>query len=422
MKRIFFHLYLFLNLSIVFAQQQSDFIIAKVGREIIMYSDLTQQIAQMKSSHAWDERITERDLLNDMIYSKLIIQKARELNIKVDERRIQNAVETQINNVKAQFSTEEEFFRQLRAAGLLPSDLRHMYEEMFTEQYLRDHLIQSEIRNKIKIFEPDLINYYHTVQDSLPQKDESYELAVIMRIPGPSAATIQEIQAKLTLIQNRLQAGEDFALLAREFSECPSAPQGGDLGFFGRGIMVKEFEEAAFKLDVGDISPIVRTQFGYHIIKVTAKKETEIQASHILILFNESEEDVTRERLFTEELHERLVNGENFGDLAREYSQDSDTNTNQGIMGIFTRQEFPHFFISDLENLSVGSVSSVLENQQIFYIFKINQVYPPRSFEYWEIKEQLEEMLTNQKQKELFDEWVEDLKKEIYIQIYEDKI
>jgi len=422
MKKIITLLVLSLYVLNVFAAERIDFIVAKVGRDVILFSDLMKQINQMRSARMWDENMTEMLVLTSMVENKLIVQKARELNIRIDERRIQSSADAQIEHIRASFASEEEFFRELRNAGLLLSDLRNYYIDQMTEQFLRDRLIQTEIRSRINITDADLLRFYNEEKYTFPLRDESFEIAMILRIPAPSEETNVEVREKITAIRNRLRREDDFAVLAQQFSDCPSGQAGGDLGFFGRGTMVEEFENAAFNLEINQISEITKTQFGYHLIKVTDRRGNEVRASHILVMLSESESDIERERRFMSELTNRLAGGECFATLATLYSHDEDSKNNDGIISNLTRAEFPHFFAPTLNNLEIGQISSVLEHQNMFYIFKINQAFPPRLLEFAEIREQLRELLTVRKQVELYEQWVEDLQNEIFVRVYEERL
>ena len=318
MKKIIIMILLVFAIFSMHAAETVDFIVAKVGRDIILFSDLIRQIHQMRGTRVWTDEMTPEMVLHSMVENKLIVQKARELNIRVDERRINNSVENQMNQVRESFRSEEEFHRELRNAGMIQSDLRRFYEEMLTEQFLRERLIETEIRRRININDADVLEFYREEYALLPTRGESFEVAMILRIPAPSDETDREARERIVAIQNRLNRGDSFEQLAIDFSECPSSQAGGNLGSFSRGMMVQEFEETAFELEVNEISDIVKTEFGYHLIKVTDKNDEEVSARHILIMVNESPVDVDRERDFIHELADRINEGESFAEIATE--------------------------------------------------------------------------------------------------------
>jgi parvulin-like peptidyl-prolyl isomerase len=357
-----------------------------------------------------------------MIDNRLIVQKAKELSIKVDERRIKSSAENQINQIRSQYPSPRDFNRALREQGLTITDLQKYYETFLTEQQLIERLIQSEIRSKINLTDSDLIEFYYEHNENIPMKPESYELAAIIRKPTSSSETEADARKRINDIKNRLQRGESFQRLARELSECPSASSGGDLGYFTRGMMVEEFEEVAFRIGINEISDVVRTQFGYHLILVTDKREDEVKANHILIMVNITQDDIEREREMMNMLYSRLENGQDFKEMATEFSHDEKSNIKGGVLGILTHQEYPVAFADRLVSMEVGEFSSVMENAGSFYIFKIISSHPPRPYDFNEIKERINDVMVSRKQTELYAKWMEDLKKEIYVEINTERL
>jgi len=404
------------------ATQQVDFIVAKIGREVLLYSDVQRQKLQLQSAKMWSDQITDDMLLTDMVESEMIVQKARELNIRIDERQIKASAEQQITQIQSQFPSTRDFYRELRAAGLTVPELRKHYEDQLTNQQLKERLIQSEIKSKINITDSDIYNYFNSEEAQIPLKDESYEVAMIMRIPRASSETDRLAHNKINEVRSRLQKGEDFSRLARQYSEDGSASGGGDLGYFTRGQMVKEFEDVAFNTGINEVSGIIKTQFGYHIIRVTDKTEDQVRASHILVLVKETEDDVNRERALMQNLHQRLQNGEDFGNLAAEFSHDTDSQKNNGVIGILTKKEFPQWFSDNLQGLNVEETSEVLEYQNMFYIFKLNTAFPPRPLEFEEIREALRAELNRRRQMELYEQWMADMKKEMFVVMYSERL
>jgi len=421
-QRFLLLLVIFIYSFCLHSAQQVDFIVAKVGREVILFSDLSKQILQIQNAKVWSDKMTPELILADMVENKMIVQKARELNVRVDERSIKSIAETQLSQVQSQFPTMGDFVRELRAAGLTVSELRKFYEDTFTEQQLKDRLLQTEIRNKINISDSDAYDFFYANRDKIPLQDETYELAMILRIPRVSSETDRLARQKINDIRNKLQRGENFATLAKTYSDCPSAPYGGDLGYFTAGQMVKEFEEEAFKIGINEISGIVKTEFGYHIIMVTDKNQDEVRASHILIQVSETAEDREREQNLMAELYERLQNGEDFAELATEYSQDEESQKNNGVIGVMPKTDYPVWFTEVLSELQVGDISEVLEHQNMYYIFKVNKSFAPRAMEFDEIKDVIRTQLAQVKYMELLETWIEDLRKELFVQVFNDRL
>lgn len=400
---------------------QSDYIIAKAGKDIIMKSDLNKQILQMKNAQIWNETATARLVLEDMIEAKIIVVKARELGLKPDELKIKNIVEKQINSIKSQFPDEESFFAELRKANLTLSDLKKYYEDMLTDQQLKEQLISSQIKKKANVTEVDVKNYFEQNRDEILKDNKLYNISIILRNVKASQHTKDLAYQKIQDVKAKLKKGKKFEELAKQYSDCPSGQNGGDLGYFSKGQMVKSFEEAAFKLRIGEVSDIVQTEFGYHLIKLEEIKDKEIRARHILAKTDPVEADIASEHEFTLGLYNKLLKGDDFGVLAKEFSEDDSTKVNNGLMGTFTSSEFPELFAEKLVALPDSSISEVIQNENTFYIFKKQKV-DNKNVSFDEYKDKIFQYLVNKKQTELYNNWIDSVKKEFFIKIYEDKL
>ena len=394
-----------------------DNIIAKVGREIILKSDLEKRMQQLNASGMVMDDITQFDILNDMIESKLIIQKAKEEDYEIDEQMIKEMAENQIKQVASQFPSEIEFKKELRNADLSVPDLKDYYIEMMTEEQLKTQIIRINIQSKIHITEGEVEEYYQENLIDIPNRPEMYQAGMIVRFIKAGDDTKNKVLVEINKIRDKLNEGEDFAELAQEFSDGPSATNGGNLGFFGKGMMVKSFEDAAFALMPGEISEVIETQFGYHIIKVLDKKGNEVNASHILKIVEATEEDVQANIQLMESVLQKLAKGENFTELAKTYSDDEESAVNGGIIGEFTKDTYPEMFNKYFENLEVGENTELIREQDNFYIFSILNKIPEREYKYTEIFDKLKEMVTSQKEIELYENWIKELMQETYVEI-----
>ena len=394
-----------------------DKIIAKVGREIILQSDMDKRMQQLNASGMSMDEITQFDILNDMIEAKLIVQKAKEEEYEIDEQMIKEMAEDQIKQVASQFPSELEFKKELKTAGLSVPELKDYYIEMMTEEQLKSQIIQYNIKNKIHITEGEVEEYYKENLVDIPNRPEMYQIGMIVRFIEAGKDTKGKVLVEINKIRDKLNEGADFAELAKEFSDGPSGINGGNLGFFGKGMMVKPFEEAAFALMPGEISEIIETQFGYHIIKVLEKKGSEVNASHILKMVEATEDDVQANIILMESVLQKLIDGEEFSELAKTYSEDDETAVKGGIIGEFTKDTYPEMFKKHLENLDVGENSGLIREQESFYIFSILNKISEREYEYTEIFDRLKEMVTSQKEIELYENWIKELMQDTYVEI-----
>jgi peptidyl-prolyl cis-trans isomerase C len=213
----------------------------------------------------------KRQVLEDLISRELLYQESQKKGIKVEE----SAVDEELRRLKEQFPNETEFRSALDQAKLSETAVKHQIrQEMAIKQ-----LVDEQFGDKLTVSDKESKAYYdnHT---NLFKKPEQVRASHILIKVDPQGNESQKAEARKRIeeIQEKLRQGEEFEALAGQYSECPSAASGGDLKYFRRGQMVKPFEAVAFTLKPGDVSEIVETRFGYHLIKVTDKKPEETVA------------------------------------------------------------------------------------------------------------------------------------------------
>ena len=196
----------------------------------------------------------KKNILGQLIDYELLYQQAQKEKIKISN----DDINLEIDKIKDNFSSPEEFDEALKANNIT---LVRLKEDI--KRQLMINSILEETRNQISISDEELLEYYNENKDSFLEPEQVHARHILVETEEEANNLLLQLKEGLT----------DFAELAKEKSIGPSAPSGGDLGFFARGQMVKEFEEAAFSLEPGDISGVVQTQFGYHIIKCEEKKE-----------------------------------------------------------------------------------------------------------------------------------------------------
>ena len=215
-------------------------------------------------------------VLDSMISRQLLLAEAGKLGIELSEEDI----DARIEEIKAQFPSEEEFTAALEGQGLTLKRLRADLKDNLVIQ----ELLKQEVEDKIEVSDEDARSFYDDNPEQFQQPAQIKASHIILTLEeGAGEEQKAEARNQLQEIKAEIEGGADFAAMAKENSQGPSASRGGDLGFFSRGQMVKAFEDAAFELEVGELSDIVETQFGFHLITVTDKKDASTVAYETVI-------------------------------------------------------------------------------------------------------------------------------------------
>ena len=406
-----------------FGQQVLDRIVAMVDEEIILRSELElalqQAIIQLELEPRNDaEKIKQlkAELLERMIDEKVLLVKAKEDTIEVKDSEVERTLENRIQQTIAQYGTEEAFTSELEKYGLTIKDLKKRYREEIRNELLAQRVMQSKIA-RIEISRREVEEFYETHKDSIPEQQEAVRLAHILLEIQPGEEMRRQALERIQEILQEARLGASFAELAKTYSECPSGPSGGDLGFFGPGTMVPEFEKVAFALQVGEISDIVETQFGYHIIKLEEKRGDDIRVRHILIQTSIGPEDEERTQREIAALKERIDAGEDFTTLAGEYSDDPTTASRGGELGWFYIAQIPPLFKAEIESLDSGGISDPIKSEFGYHLITIleRREGGPLTLEHdWDV---IKGLAKQEKVRSQFQAWLEDLRGEVFVDV-----
>ncbi len=247
-------------------------IIAKVNDQEITQKELDNLVNAYKQQNQKKE-ISEDDkknLLERIVQSYLLIEEAKDRGLKVEDSMVKN----QLNQYYQYYKGEENFKELLKKQGI---DFDSFKEKLKTD--LKAQVtVNDEVEKKVDVTDEEISNYYEENKEEM-KAQESVNAKHIL-FSSKEYDSDEKALEKAEEIKQKLDDGKDFEELAKEHSDCPSKERGGDLGNFSRGKMVPKFEEAAFNLDVGEISDPVKTKFGYHIIKKedhTPEKDLELE-------------------------------------------------------------------------------------------------------------------------------------------------
>jgi len=207
----------------------------------------------------------KKEVFKKMITRELLYQESQNKGIKVNEA----AINEQLVMLKKRFPGEAEFKKMLSQMNLSEVDVKSQFERgMAIQEFIDKQFVQ-----KVTVSDKEVRAYYDSNPVFFKQAEQVRVSHILVSVdPKKDPSQKAESRKKIEDIQQKLRKGEDFSALAKEYSQCPSGSEGGDLGYFQRGQMVKPFEQAAFALGPGEISDIVETKFGYHLIRLADKQ------------------------------------------------------------------------------------------------------------------------------------------------------
>ncbi|HXM38308.1 MAG TPA: peptidylprolyl isomerase [Gemmatimonadales bacterium] len=310
-----------------------DRIVAIVGTRPILASQLEEEIVQMQAqgrqlpADSAGRAKLRRQVLDQMVEEEMLVQQAqRDTTVKITEQEVLDQVEQTYQNVRKQFNTEAEFRDQLRAArfGSVEEWRRWLADAQRRTLYARRLIEAQQQKGKMRPIPPteaQMREFWEENKAQQPRRPATISFRQIVIKPQPDSTARERARQVAESLLVELRHGADFAGAAKRFSaDSASAAQGGELGWFRRGVMVKEFEDVAFRLRPGEISDVVATPFGFHIIRVERTQPAEILARHILIEPDISPAQVEIARRLADSVHAALARGASFDSLARLYA------------------------------------------------------------------------------------------------------
>ncbi|HEX2168431.1 MAG TPA: peptidylprolyl isomerase, partial [Longimicrobiales bacterium] len=308
--------------------------------------------------------------------------------------------------------------RELRNSGRTLAD----YRAALTTQYRKRELIRqyqmkaSQARRAPRVTEEELRAAFEQQLAQLPLREPTLTFQQVVIHAEPSEAALAEARARADSVVKLLRQGEEFEELARRFSDDATSANGGDLGFIRRSDVVREFANAAFNMGPGGISPPVKTQYGYHLIKVERVRGAEVQARHILFRPEITEADVVRTRARADSVAERARAGEDMAALAAEYG-DPDAPVRVGPAPFDTIQRV---FQVDLSDVEAGAVVGPVPvgGQELASEFIVMKVLEREAQRPWRLDDpQMSGLRDNIAQQKLLDEIVAELRRSTYVDV-----
>ena len=429
MKRIIFISILTLLISAnTYSQGIIDKIVGIVGNEIIMMSDIENQYIQMQSQQMEITPNTRCEILEDLMYQKLLYVQAQKDSIEVTTKEVDMELDRRlsvfINQIGSEQKLEEYFGKTIKA---IKDDLRSTIEEQMMAQK-----VQQKIIGDTKVTPSEVKKYFESLPaDSIPTIEAYYELSEIVIKPEVSKEDKEKVIAELNKIRERIQNGESFSTMAVLYSEDPgSAMKGGELGFVSKTDLVPEFSQVAFNLTSPlDVSQVVETEYGFHIIQMIEKKGNMMNFRHILMKPKVSMEALEAADKKANEVYNILKSDTiSFTDAVKKYSNGDSKGSDGKVMNpYYGDAHMTDDFIDPYTKMALSSLkageysqpflSSDNKGIRVIKIIRLDLDVKEHKANMKDDYFTLQRYALEDKNSKLIDKWVKDKVQSVYIKV-----
>ena len=420
MKKIIILLTLLLNSF--YAQEVLDKIVAVVDDEIILKSELDLRVNIEASQKRFDPNNLEnkKRVLDGMIAEKLLYAQAKLDTIEVTDEEITQQLDYQMNYFIQQYGSKE---RVEETYGMSIEKIKREFRDE-TKKNLMAQKVQQQKFGQIDVTRREVIEFYNSYQDSLGLIPEKFKLGHIFINPKKNSSVKEKAKKFAENLLDSLSHGADFTQLATKYSDDPgSRAQGGDLGMVQRGVFYPEFEAAAFALKVNEISKVIESPVGFHIIQLLERKGNQIHTRHILVMVkNDDQSDLKAIELLTD-IKDSIRHGFNsFEYYAKTYSDDKETAKFGGKLGTLEVGQMEQPLLTTVYALKEGDISPPKKlntdaRNYGYHIVKLYSRIPEHKASIDKDFDDIKRLAQFRKKEQLYKEWVEELKSHIYWEI-----
>ena len=406
-----------------------DRIVAVVGDQPILWSDVQEVLYQRRAQgmpvpeDSASYLALARQILEGLVDEQVMLQKAKVEKIEVSDQDVVTMVDQQVKTVRDRFKSDAEYREALRASGIgTPEEYRRSLVEQAKKQQMQQRLV-SKMRQEgkvvpVSVTEQDITAAFEKTKDQLPKRPATVTFRQIIVQPRPSEAARARARAKAESLLVEIRKGGNFEQIAkRESMDQSTRETGGDLGWNRRGKMVPEFDRMMFALQPGQVSPVVETTFGYHIIRVDRVQPKEVKARHILIRPAIDSADVVRARAQADSVAAAWRAGARFDSLVAKYH---DPDEEKVIAQPFPRTELPPAYATAFEGKGVNSITDPfpIEDRQRgvqkFVVAQLTSVEEGGEYKVSDLRNTIRDQLTEERSIRRF---LDNLRKQTYVSI-----
>ncbi|MFN5153952.1 MAG: peptidylprolyl isomerase [Gemmatimonadota bacterium] len=406
-----------------------DRVVGVVGKHPILLSEVLEAInfARSRGLQVPQDSAAQvtlaREFLNSIIDKEVLIAVAKDYKIEVTEVDVAAAVDQQVDGARKQFQSEQQYRQALQQEGFgTPEEYRKKaIESAIRDEQQRRAIDSLRAKGRLapaNITEREVEEAFQRLKRELPPRPELVAFRQVVVEPTPSEASVERARTLADSLRLALEAGADFDSLARRFSEDPgSAVRGGDLDWQRRGVMVPEFERMMFALQPNRISPLVKTTYGFHVIRVDRVRAAEVRARHILIKPSVDTADVRIARERADSMRTLWAAGTSFDTLVARFH---DTDEERAIPDGFPRDSLPAEYRVALKGVAERGLSEVfaipdpMSGYNKWAVAQVLAIKPPGEYSLAENQERIRKQLREEKS---IRRTLDNLRREMYVSL-----
>jgi len=409
-----------------------DQVVGVVGANVILQSDIESQYQQFLLQGGQDNPNMRCEILYQMLINKLLLNQAVLDSVEVSSTQVDEELDKRMRFYIQQIGSQKLLEERM---GKSVIELKAEFRTLIKDQMLTQQM-QQKITKDVNASPSDVKNYYeHIPKDSLPRIESEFEIQQIVKNIAVTEEQKKTVRDKLEEYkQDILKGKRDFVATATLYSQDPgSYKKGGELGFFGRGDMQPSFEAAAFKLRPGEISDIVETPYGFHILQLIERRGDQINVRHILLRPKVSDENIEIASKFLDSVRTEINKGTiTFTDAAQRFSDDADTKYNAGLMQNtqdgttkFDATTMDKTLFFQIDQLKLGEISKPVsysdkEQKAALRLLMVKSKTSPHTANLKDDYQKIRNAALSDKQNLTLLDWVKKKRAETYVSINKD--
>ncbi len=407
-----------------------DQVVAVVGRNVVLQSDIENQYLQMRMQRGitGSAESMRCQILEDLLFQKLLLNQAELDSITVTDDQVEQEMERRLRYFISELGSQEklEAFYNKTVVEIKNELRRLVKDQMVVEK------VQAEIMRKVVVTPQEVRRFFNnTPKDSIPMVPSEFEIAQIVKKPPITVEEKMAIKERLNEYRRRILNGERFSTLALLYSEDPgSARKGGELGLYGRGELYPEFEAVAFRLRDGEVSEIVETEAGFHILQLIERRGDFVNVRHILLMTKVSVEALEKAKNQLDSLSAELRAGNiSWDDAVDKFSEDPKKTQGGKLINMQTGgTRFDAEIIDQqlsfvIDRLQPGEISNPVpmkteDNKDAYRLLKLLERTPAHKANLHDDYNRIQQWALQDKQQKMLQQWVANKLKNAYIDIH----